>query len=412
MPYYENNELIGYQSVRRVLSKNIRNNAEKLYKKLQSGEKVGFNVSLGMKHLLFATTGILTTSLSVYLNQPLFSLINIVLPLAIYKQEIFNTSTVLKNLKNDYDSVSRMLYSGSSDISIIDFHKKIEEGKIKTIIGRLKESTNNLNNGVVELNKASEQTTQSLNQESIELATISSAVTQMVHISQNTVSNTQSTKDAIEKVSNECISAESDINNTQSDIKHLDVEMTATVETSRQLNEKVINITEVMSEINGIAEQTNLLALNAAIEAARAGEAGRGFAVVADEVRNLSTRTQKATMGIDDLVSEIQKVLIDLSQRMEEEKNITNNCVKSTESLQRVILNIVEKMNIATQLTTDINNANIEQEGAMQNIDESLVKIKELSDSNMQQVGDIQSQATNIMNSSDKLVSMSKTFDK
>ncbi|WP_350670838.1 methyl-accepting chemotaxis protein, partial [Pseudoalteromonas sp. CAL494-MNA-CIBAN-0108] len=84
------------------------------------------------------------------------------------------------------------------------------------------------------------------------------------------------------------------------------------------LSEQSKKINSVLSVIGGIADQTNLLALNAAIEAARAGEQGRGFAVVADEVRNLASRTQASTVEINEMLAELNKLVTQTVQTMEE----------------------------------------------------------------------------------------------
>ncbi len=153
-----------------------------------------------------------------------------------------------------------------------------------------------------------------------------------------------------------------------------------------QLKQESEDITQVVSVINGIAEQTNLLALNAAIEAARAGEQGRGFAVVADEVRTLATRTQSSTKEISAMIDRLQAGTQAVEESMQLGNSQASKVVDLTERAAEALAEISGSIHTINDMNTQIASGASEQRHTAANMSRNLIALNEVAEVSTQQV--------------------------
>ncbi|EJU9786117.1 TPA: methyl-accepting chemotaxis protein [Vibrio vulnificus] len=212
----------------------------------------------------------------------------------------------------------------------------------------------------------------------LETDKVVTAVTEMSATAREVANNTHATAQAIDSANAQISEAQVEVNHAIEGIGKLVDEVNITSDAISQLSQQTDQITKVLQVIGEIAEQTNLLALNAAIEAARAGEQGRGFAVVADEVRSLASRTQNSTLEIGDMLKQLQngvaRAVTTMSASQERGEQTALESVQIKESLAGIqsAVEMIRDMGIQTASAAE------QQSAVAEDINQNLVTIQQI----------------------------------
>lgn len=262
---------------------------------------------------------------------------------------------------------------------------------------KLHDSINQVINSITPLAKVSNdlggmtnKTSELTDQQSRATDEVTRFVDEMFSSVQNVASNASSAADAAKEADNEAKAGRSVVTQSVESINDLAGEVERAASVIGKLEADTENVGTILDVIKGIAEQTNLLALNAAIEAARAGEQGRGFAVVADEVRTLASRTQDSTQEIQRVIEELQTAARSAAEVMSHSQEQAKNSVEHAAKTDNSLATITEKVGSITRMNTEIADATGQQEKVSNNIKnnvEGIRKNAEAAVKNVQEVG-------------------------
>ena len=268
--------------------------------------------------------------------------------------------------------------------------------KLQQLIKMIQSDASTLNQAVVQLNSSAEKSQDVSAEQNHNLDQIATAVNQLSHAVHEVANNSQSalseTREAKDKTSLSGKVVDESINS----ITKLSSSVVHASQVISRLADESKNITQVLDVIRSIAEQTNLLALNAAIEAARAGEQGRGFAVVADEVRTLASRTQKSTEDIQRMIAGLESGVSEAVNAIQTGTSHVDGVVAMSQRIQDSLHSVEDAVNLANDMIYQIATATEEQSKVVDEINRNVTMLNSLSQENMQIVSSTKQVATDI----------------
>lgn len=412
-PLYQQQQLVGYQSVRRAPSKNLINRAEQCYQQITSGKALGgwrLNQQLRRTSAILATVVLMTAGTFWISGWFAIALLLPVIYLCCFYDELLVTPAKLYEQQMQADSISRFIYAGSAPFAIAEFQQQLQQAKLQTVLGRTNDSTAQLSFIADSLAKAVNHSCNGIARQQQQLTQIAQASDELLQSVAQISGYTDETTHQVAATHQICQQAQQAMQLTTGTVKKLANEVEGAASTADSLAVEAQRIGGVLTEIQGIADQTNLLALNAAIEAARAGEHGRGFAVVADEVRALSSRTHNATIQIQLSIGEIQKTLLNWSQVMLQSRQQAEHCVTQSDISQQQLNEIVLMVNQIADASNQIVHSTQHQTSVANRVATHVHDIALIAQDNQ---GNMQLVATNsdhLHHKATELTDLAKTF--
>ncbi|WP_060981298.1 methyl-accepting chemotaxis protein [Vibrio splendidus] len=282
--------------------------------------------------------------------------------------------------KGDGDLTQRITVNSKDEIGTLAHHVNAFIAKLQEIVCDIADSSSQLNQQSEVSTNVARQTSEGLSVQLHEISQIATAVHEMSATAEEVANNAQMTADSAISSTENCEQGKQVIIRNQDSITNLAQQVENASGIIQELEKNALDINTILSTISDIAEQTNLLALNAAIEAARAGEQGRGFAVVADEVRVLSQRTHSSTDEIREMIETLQKNSVSAVESMQRSQDLAQSSVDDANNATTALEEIATSIQQISDMASHISNAASEQRTVTGEVSKNIQLVNDVSD--------------------------------
>lgn len=397
-PMYKNGQISGYESTRVKANETVRARAEDFYKAIWAGKKdwlawikkIGFVQRLSLIAMfvpVVSAAGLFSMGLFDVVTSGMVAAIGVISSLMVSWQGRPLVKAAHEARTIVHNPIMQYVYTGRCDeIGQLALANKMLQARVRTVLKRIEQESHGLMEETITLAASMETSSSELNGQQGKTDQVAAAINEMTSSVTEVAASAKSAADQTQEAAVQTQRGALTVTEALGIIESLSSEVDKAEASIQTLSGDSETIGQVLNVIKAIAEQTNLLALNAAIEAARAGEQGRGFAVVADEVRTLASRTQDSTKEIQDIIEKLQHGVSNAVNQMGNVRTRANDCIEQVESSAEALGEISGAVQTISAMSLQIQAATQEQTQVAGEINNNIQAISGSSHNTVSQV--------------------------